>query len=115
VLTNISTGLKISKDEIRPSTFPLPSLKPLLDSVAEDIHLGQGIVIIRGLDPSKYSLEDNILIYAGIASYIGSTRGTQDEDGNILGWSAQISKITVTAAEKVKSPYPQRWGKSRPR
>lgn len=99
VLTSVLAGLKISKDEIRPGTFPLPSLKPVLDSIAEDVHLGQGITILRGLDPSKYSFEDNILIYAGIASYVGSTRGTQDKDGNVLGLFTPRSKTNVAAAK----------------
>lgn len=74
-----------SKDALSPDTFPLPSLKAKLEAVAKEVHNGRGIAIIRNLDPSKYSFEDGIVIYAGIASYIGEKRGTQDKDGNILG------------------------------
>ncbi|KEF59890.1 uncharacterized protein A1O9_04738 [Exophiala aquamarina CBS 119918] len=97
-------SLNISKNEICPGTFPLPSLKPLLDSVAEEVHLGQGIGILRGLDPSKYSFEDNILIYAGIASYVGSTRGTQDKDGNVLVHIRNVG-ADVAPDDQRQSPY----------
>ncbi len=33
---------------------------------------------MRGLQPEKYSIEENIIIYAGVSSYIGSVRGRQD-------------------------------------
>jgi hypothetical protein len=91
-LTRNFSGLNLSKDEIRPDNFPLPTLKTCLHSVAGEVLLGRGLVILRGLDPSKYSLEDNILIYAGIASYVGETRGAQDNDGNVLG-SFDFSEI----------------------
>lgn len=53
--------------------------------MAQDIHSGQGVAILRGLQPSGYSLEENVIVYAGVASYIGETRGQQDSDGNVLG------------------------------
>jgi hypothetical protein len=33
---------------------------------------------LRGLQPDKYRIEDNIVIYTGISSYIGNVRGRQD-------------------------------------
>jgi len=34
--------------------------------------------VLRGLQPDRHSIEDNIIIYAGVSSYIGSARGRQD-------------------------------------
>lgn len=66
------------------SNFPLPTLGQRLLSVALDIHRGRGFAIIHGLDPKNFSPEDNVIVFLGISSYIGSKRGRQDEDGNML-------------------------------
>lgn len=39
---------------------------------------------IRGIDPSRYSVEDNITVFLGIASYIGNVHGVQDRQGSML-------------------------------
>lgn len=39
---------------------------------------GRGFFVLRGLKPDNYSIEDNIIIYTGVSSYIGSVRGRQD-------------------------------------
>lgn len=39
---------------------------------------GRGFFVLRGLTPDKYSIEDNIIIYTGVSSYIGPIRGRQD-------------------------------------
>ena len=64
--------------------FPLPTLGEKLLKSALDIHRGRGFSIIRGLDPKDLSPEDNLIVFLGISSYIGSQRGRQDEDGNML-------------------------------
>jgi hypothetical protein len=48
------------------------------------VHHGQGFAIVRGLDPDTYSVEDNLNLYLGIASYIGDKRGMQDKKGNMI-------------------------------
>jgi hypothetical protein len=52
--------------------------------LAVDIHRGKGFAVIRGLHPDDFSPEDNVIIFLGLSSYIGSKRGRQDEDGNML-------------------------------
>lgn len=94
-----------SMDEISPSTFPLPNLKRRLQEATKDVHDGQGCVIFRGLDPDKYCLKDNIILYAGIASYIGAKRGLQDEDGNVISKHdlVHISKDDVLSQHVLQS------------
>jgi hypothetical protein len=40
--------------------------------------------MLRGLDPTGFSVEDNALLYLGLSSYIAPTRGKQDEEGNMF-------------------------------
>jgi hypothetical protein len=67
--------------------FPLPTLGDRLEEISKDLHFGRGITILRGMEPEKYSAEDNVLLFAGLASYIGEQRGCQDRFGNMLSES----------------------------
>lgn len=51
---------------------------------SEIIHDGRGFVVLRGLQPDKYSNFDNILLYLGVTSYIAEKRGMQDFDGRMI-------------------------------
>ena len=66
------------------SAFPLPNLGPRLRSISEDLHLGRGLAIIKGLDPDRYPLKENITLFAGLSSYIGDKRGSQGPELDIL-------------------------------
>ena len=66
------------------TNFLLPTLGPRLRSTSEDVHLGRGLAIIKGLDPDKYSLKENIILFAGISSYIGDKRGSQGPECDLL-------------------------------
>jgi hypothetical protein len=57
----------------------------VLFSLTQDLHAGLGFFALRGLDPSRYSREDNVLIFLGVSSYIGEQRGKQDDSGHIFG------------------------------
>ncbi len=41
-------------------------------------------MVLRGLEPDKYSNFDNILLYLGVTSYIAEKRGMQDFDGRMI-------------------------------
>ena len=75
-------GLPIER--ISPENFRLPTLGPVLARLAREVAYGQGFFALRGLSPTQYSKLRNIVLYAGIASYIGNRRGRQDEYGNML-------------------------------
>ncbi len=64
--------------------FPLPIIEAQLAQVARDVHRG-GFAIVRGLDPRTFTSEENILVFMGIANYIGEKRGIQDKQGTVLG------------------------------
>jgi len=83
-LLTLATELGLYGSEVTPATFPLPTLGPKLYELADDIHSGKGFAAIRGLNPENLCPEDNVIIFLGVSSYIGSQRGRQDEDGNML-------------------------------
>ncbi|KAF4628700.1 hypothetical protein G7Y89_g9450 [Cudoniella acicularis] len=95
-------GLKKPIGHVNQSTFPLPKLAPLLRKQAQVLQSGRGFFVLRGLTPDKYNIEDNIIIYAGVSSYIGSIRGRQDskiingvKQSNMLNHIKDLSKTSV--------------------
>ncbi len=57
---------------------------------------------MRGLDPAKYSREDNIVIFLGVSSYVGEMRGKQDDLGHIFGSSIlQQASVELRSAVNI--------------
>jgi hypothetical protein len=79
-----TTELGLDGDQIGRHNFPLPKLQPRLDTLTRELHDGRGFFLLRGLDPSDYSVEDNLLLFLGISSYIGPRLGRQDSKGNMI-------------------------------
>ncbi|KAM0424267.1 hypothetical protein ACHAPT_010412 [Fusarium lateritium] len=77
-------SLELDGSEITESNIPLPNLGEKLHALSVDLYDGKGFFTLRGLDPSEYSAEDNVIMYLGLSSYIALTRGKQDEEGNML-------------------------------
>ncbi|KAI0974524.1 hypothetical protein F4678DRAFT_470516 [Xylaria arbuscula] len=69
---------------VNQDNFRLPSLGPKLRVLSEDIYNGRGFHIVRGLDPSDYSVEDLAIIRLGVQAYIADQCGRQDHRGNML-------------------------------
>ncbi|KAB2571941.1 hypothetical protein DBV05_g9398 [Lasiodiplodia theobromae] len=68
-------GLALPLPALEPSTFVLPAeLADRLRVVSKIVHTGIGFAVLRGLDPKKYTEEENTIIYCGIASHIGIQR-----------------------------------------
>ncbi|KAJ5637417.1 hypothetical protein N7490_007296 [Penicillium lividum] len=76
------------------STFPLPFLHPVLRSVSENLHLGYGFTLIRGIPVEIYSREENIIIYVGISSHIAAIRGRQDHQFQKQPADVMLAHIT---------------------
>ncbi|KAF3032513.1 hypothetical protein E8E11_002070 [Didymella keratinophila] len=94
---------------LEPDLFPLPTeLKHRLRTISHNLHKGVGLAVLRGLDPKRYSDEDNLIIYTGIVSWIGRERAT-----NPLGMSAEhvrnalLDKKPAGAAESELEPAKQ--------
>lgn len=43
-----------------------------------------GFQIVRGLDPSSYTAEQNAIIFAGIAAHVAPIRGFLDYDHEVV-------------------------------
>lgn len=62
-------------------------------TLAVELHSGRGFFVLRGLDPKLYTGEQNAIIFVGISSYIGETRGRQDREGKMLGGYCKSSVV----------------------
>jgi hypothetical protein len=82
--TDRSLDLGLDDSEVRASTFPLPTLGEKLQQLSGELHEGKGFFVLRGLDPSRYSPQENNLLFLGLSSYVAETRGRQDDIGNML-------------------------------
>lgn len=68
-------------------------LHSTLRALSKEIHTDRGFVVLRGLRIDDYSREDNIIIYTGVSSHIGSIRGRQQDTRLSNGTSPVISHI----------------------
>lgn len=76
--------LGLDGDAVSRDNFPLPNLATHLDRASHNIHEGTGFAIIRGLDLNSFTPEDKLVIFLGLASYIGDIRGVQDRRGTMI-------------------------------
>ncbi|PWW73184.1 Clavaminate synthase-like protein [Tuber magnatum] len=89
-ILEIERGLRDFKESKLPislitrQTFRLPTLGPRLVSLGVSLYHGRGFFVLRGLNPKKYSSEENVLIYVGISCWVAEKRGRQDEHNNML-------------------------------
>lgn len=82
---NATTALGLDGDLVSRDNFRLPTVGPKLDRIRQDIHLGKGFGVIRGLNPARHSVEDLTVLYLGLQAYIADRQGRQDKKGNMLG------------------------------
>lgn len=57
-----------------PATFPLPALHAALSQAQADLEDKYGLILIRGIPVEGLPLKDIHLMYAGLASHIGTLR-----------------------------------------
>ncbi|KJA17754.1 hypothetical protein HYPSUDRAFT_191935 [Hypholoma sublateritium FD-334 SS-4] len=89
-------GLGKSLGYISTDTFPLPTLGPILRDLSKELHTGRGFFVLRTIPVDNYSREDNVLIYAGVSSYVGSRRGVQERGEGSRVVLAHIKDLTET-------------------
>ena len=59
-------------EEVTKAGFPLPGLAALFDDIRDELENGSGLLMLRGIDPTRYSLDDAKIVYAGIARWLGT-------------------------------------------
>ncbi|KAF2492837.1 Clavaminate synthase-like protein [Lophium mytilinum] len=101
---------KLGVGDVSQETFPLPTLRPMLEGIAKTLHLGIGFSVIRGLDPKRYTPFENAVIYLGITAYIGEKRGVQDAGGSMMihvkDLGSQIPNSELRQAPYARNPQP---------
>ena len=64
--------------------FPLPTLGPRLAAAAHDLDIGQGVLLIKGLDIGSYYEDEISDIYLGMGRYLGRPVA-QNAAGALIG------------------------------
>jgi len=96
--------LSVSMGHITRDTFPLgEETAQFLRACSQRLHSGNGFLVLRGLDPEQYTLEDNMIIYAGIMAWIGGRRGLQNRDATEV--IAHVTDTGTTIAPHVVSTF----------
>ncbi|HVH82657.1 MAG TPA: TauD/TfdA family dioxygenase [Stellaceae bacterium] len=63
---------RLGWEQMTAGDFPLPGLTPLFDDIREELENGSGLLMLRGIDPTRYTLDDARIVYAGIARHLGT-------------------------------------------
>jgi hypothetical protein len=58
--------------EIRREDFPVPTLDPLLDDIADELENGCGMVKLRGVPVGSYTEDELRQLYFGIGTHLGT-------------------------------------------
>src|SRR5437763_9959331 len=59
-------------EEMTAADFPLPSFMPLAEDIRRELEEGCGLLLLRGLDPTRYTMDELKPLYAGLCRHIGS-------------------------------------------
>ncbi|CAG8973894.1 hypothetical protein HYALB_00003672 [Hymenoscyphus albidus] len=70
--------LEVSLGQLTADNFLLPSLRPALRRLSNELHNGHGFFVIRGLRVDEYTRPDNVLIYLGLSTHLAPQLGRQD-------------------------------------
>lgn len=81
--------------QITAAHFPLPGLGPQLAALADRLRHGCGFVLLRGLEPARYSDDDVARIYFGLGAHVGRAM-TQSRQGEYLGHVVDISDVDAS-------------------
>ena len=61
----------VSWETMTAADFPLPSFAPLAEEIRAELEDGCGLLLLRGIEPERYSLDELKLLYAGLCRHIG--------------------------------------------
>src|SRR5215472_10914461 len=69
---------------LTPSSFPLPTLGPLLERIREELVSGRGFALLRGLPVDLLSPLERAVLFMGLGAHVGRVR-SQNARGHVLG------------------------------
>ena len=76
----------------------MPILGSTLIKLSHELHFGRGFFVLRSIPVDSYSRADNILIYAGLSSYVGGQRGLQDAGGGVLSHIKDLTRTQLAGS-----------------
>ena len=59
-------------EQMTAEDFPLPSFAPLAEEIRAELEDGCGLLLLRGIEPGRYSMDELKLLYAGLCRHIGT-------------------------------------------
>src|SRR5262249_58106753 len=59
-------------ENLTAADFPLRSFTAVAEDIRSELEDGCGLLLLRGLDPSRYTMDELKLLYAGLCRHIGS-------------------------------------------
>jgi hypothetical protein len=86
-------------EDMNAADFPLPSLRPLIEDIRAELEDGCGLVLLRGLDPSHYAMDELKLLYAGLCRHIG-TLVYSNRAGEIMREIRDVTRDDAQAGER---------------
>jgi hypothetical protein len=67
------TGL--ARGHISKNTFKLPQpLSEKLQNISTNVYNGTGFTVLRGIEPERYTEEENLLMFLGLSSHVAPER-----------------------------------------
>jgi hypothetical protein len=77
------------------ASFPLPTLGPRLVAIREELLLGRGFALLRGLPVERYSPLEVATIFLGIGAHLGVAR-CQNGAGHVLGHVCDLGRSSTS-------------------
>jgi hypothetical protein len=75
LITLSPTALGLARGYVSPATFPLSeALATRLRAITDRVYNDYGFYRLRGLDPASNTETENVILYAGITSYVADKR-----------------------------------------
>jgi Taurine catabolism dioxygenase TauD, TfdA family len=88
-------------EQMTAADFPLPSFAPLAEEIRDELEDGCGLLLLRGIEPERYSMDELKLLYAGLCRHIG-TLVYSNRAGEIM---REIRDVTRDDARAVGERY----------
>jgi len=82
--------------DITPEAFPLPTFGGFMRRLGDELRLGRGFLLLRGLPREHYALDDLGRIYYGLGAHLGQPVA-QSYFGELLGHVIDVSDVEADA------------------
>jgi len=94
----------VAWEEITAADFPLPSFTPLAADIRTELEEGSGIVLLQGIEPSRYTPGEQKLLYAGLCRHVG-TPVYSNRAGEVMREIRDVTHDAAPASRDVGERY----------